>query len=137
MLTQQPVSAHQWSFLLHTSQSHTLTLPNQQTHTDTVVVDGYSLVAKALKAVGVEYMFGVVGIPVTRLGVTAQVCVYVCLGHVCVHTAPLIHDNRQTGCMLKQEEGIRFIAFRNEQARALILWYRYICHSCVLSSYHH
>ena len=29
--------------------------------------------AKALKAAGVEYMFGVVGIPVTRLGVTAQV----------------------------------------------------------------
>jgi len=49
-------------------------------------VDGYLLVAKALYAAGVRYMFGVVGIPVTRLAPCAQ------------------------------EVGIRFISFRNEQA---------------------
>lgn len=54
----------------------------------TAPVDGYLLVAKALYAAGVRYMFGVVGIPVTRLGPCAQ------------------------------EVGIRFISFRNEQAAA-------------------
>jgi len=49
-------------------------------------IDGYELVAKALYDAGIRFMFGVVGIPVTRLSATAQ------------------------------QVGIRFISFRNEQA---------------------
>ena len=40
--------------------------------------DGYELVAQALVRLGVKFMFGVVGIPVTPLASSAQVC-------VCVH----------------------------------------------------
>lgn len=35
-------------------------------------LDGYMLTAQALYAAGVRYMFGVVGIPVTRLAPCAQ-----------------------------------------------------------------
>ena len=36
--------------------------------------NGYSLVARALKAAGIKHMFGVIGIPVTELASAAQVC---------------------------------------------------------------
>lgn len=49
-------------------------------------LDGASLVAKSLKDQGVEYMFGVVGIPVIEVALKAQ------------------------------QYGIKFIAMRNEQA---------------------
>ena len=35
--------------------------------------NGYSLVARALKAAGIRHMFGVIGIPVTELASAAQV----------------------------------------------------------------
>ena len=35
--------------------------------------NGYSLVARALKAAGIKHMFGVIGIPVTELASAAQV----------------------------------------------------------------
>eukprot|EP00897_Mesotaenium_endlicherianum_P001322 jgi/Mesen1/1217/ME000129S00316 len=50
------------------------------------LVDGNAMAARALAAAGVRFMFGVVGIPVTQLATEAQ------------------------------KAGIRFIAFRNEQA---------------------
>ncbi len=49
-------------------------------------VNGASLLASALKSQGVEYMFGVVGIPVVEVAGAAQV------------------------------EGIKYIGMRNEQA---------------------
>lgn len=51
-------------------------------------VDGATIVAKALKAQGVEYVFGIVGIPVTTIA---------------------------TAC---QKEGIKFVGVRHEQAAA-------------------
>jgi 2-hydroxyacyl-CoA lyase 1 len=50
------------------------------------VGDGYDVACRALHALGVRLMFGVVGIPVTPLASSAQAA------------------------------GIRFIAFRNEQS---------------------
>uniref|UniRef100_A0A2K6FMZ9 2-hydroxyacyl-CoA lyase 1 n=1 Tax=Propithecus coquereli TaxID=379532 RepID=A0A2K6FMZ9_PROCO len=49
-------------------------------------VSGAKVIAQALKTQGVEYMFGIVGIPVTEIAVAAQ------------------------------ELGIRYIGMRNEQA---------------------
>ena len=37
-------------------------------------IDGASLIAKSLKDQGVEYMFGVVGIPVIEIAFRAQQC---------------------------------------------------------------
>jgi len=51
-------------------------------------MEGYSILAKALKDQGVEYMFGVVGIPVIEVGMAAQA------------------------------EGIQYYGMRNEQAAA-------------------
>lgn len=51
-----------------------------------VVLNGASLLASALKSQGVEYMFGVVGIPVIEIAGAAQA------------------------------EGIKYIGMRNEQA---------------------
>eukprot|EP00798_Chlamydomonas_sp_ICE-L_P003822 gene3822-13894_t len=50
------------------------------------MADGYALATRTMKALGINYMFGVVGIPVTPLASAAQAA------------------------------GIRFIGFRNEQA---------------------
>lgn len=49
-------------------------------------VDGASLIAKSLKEQGVEYMFGVVGIPIIEVAIRAQ------------------------------QQGIKFIGMRNEQS---------------------
>lgn len=51
-----------------------------------VVKNGFDLAAKALYKLGIRYMFGVIGIPVTQMASAAQAA------------------------------GIRFISFRNEQA---------------------
>ncbi len=53
--------------------------------------DGYWLVAHSLASMGVKYMFGVVGIPVTALASAAQAA------------------------------GIRFIGMRNEQAAGIVM----------------
>ncbi|KAK0050886.1 2-hydroxyacyl-CoA lyase 1 isoform X2 [Biomphalaria pfeifferi] len=52
----------------------------------TEVLNGATVLARALKHQGVEYMFGIVGVPVIEIGLAAQA------------------------------EGIKFIAMRNEQA---------------------
>lgn len=49
-------------------------------------IDGATLVAEALKQQGVEWVFGIVGIPVTELGLAMQ------------------------------QAGIRYVGMRNEQA---------------------
>ena len=49
-------------------------------------IDGASLIAKSLKEQGVEYMFGVVGIPVVEVAMRAQ------------------------------QHGIKYIGMRNEQS---------------------
>jgi 2-hydroxyacyl-CoA lyase 1 len=49
-------------------------------------IDGASLVCKSLKEQGVEYMFGVVGIPIVEIGFRAQ------------------------------QYGIKFVGMRNEQS---------------------
>jgi len=53
---------------------------------DEEVITGASLLARALKAQGVEFMFGVVGIPVIEIAMAAQA------------------------------EGIKYIGMRNEQS---------------------
>ncbi|XP_013395875.1 2-hydroxyacyl-CoA lyase 1 [Lingula anatina] len=53
---------------------------------DEAMVDGASIVAQSLKAQGVEYIFGIVGIPVTEVAIACQA------------------------------EGIKFVGMRNEQA---------------------
>ncbi|GAB1599297.1 2-hydroxyacyl-CoA lyase 1-like isoform X1 [Argonauta hians] len=54
--------------------------------TDTEELDGAAILARALKQQGVEYVFGIVGVPVTEVA------------------------------MAVQQEGIKFVAMRNEQA---------------------
>lgn len=54
-------------------------------------LDGASLVAKSLKEQGVEYMFGVVGIPIVEVAFRAQ------------------------------QYGIKYVGMRNEQSVILVL----------------
>lgn len=54
-------------------------------------IDGASLVAKSLKEQGVEYMFGVVGIPIIEVALRAQ------------------------------QYGIKYIGMRNEQSVNLLI----------------
>ena len=61
-------------------------MAEQEEEVDEEFLNGASLLASALKSQGVEYMFGVVGIPVIEIAVAAQA------------------------------EGIKYIGMRNEQA---------------------
>ena len=73
-------------------------------------VDGGEVIAKALKSQGVEYVFGIVGIPIIELAVACQ------------------------------NQGIKFIGMRNEQAVSarhslhlcLLFSHCYVC-SCTWS----
>lgn len=63
------------------------------------IIDGASLVAKSLKEQGVEYMFGVVGIPIIEIALKAQ------------------------------QYGIKYIGMRNEQSVKIISYHRPKKHS--------
>ena len=81
------------------------------------VLNGASLLASALKSQGVEYMFGVVGIPVIEIAGAAQA------------------------------EGIKYIGMRNEQAVSIIfdgvlnrkkssLFYSFIYVACTVTTFY-
>lgn len=76
------------------------------------VLNGASLLASALKSQGVEYMFGVVGIPVIEIAGAAQA------------------------------EGIKYIGMRNEQAVSIYeggttsLFYSFIYAACTVTTFY-
>lgn len=64
-------------------------------------VDGGEVIAKSLKSQGVEYVFGIVGIPIIELAVACQ------------------------------QQGIKFVGMRNEQAVSVFLSPLCVCIMCV------